>query len=171
MNFIVLFITLFGTIFGSTPNIGEGSFVLSGSIKDKDTNEPVSFAYIHLEELNRTAASDIDGLFELKNVPEGSYTLSIHRIGYKTQKRKIEISADLELSIKLTQTLLTTETIEVIGKNNELTGSNIEHISESVSGTSLRQNLGTTLANTLSNLPGVDQRSLEIQLQDLSYVV
>lgn len=160
MNFIVLFITLFGTIFGSTPDSGEGSFVLSGSITDKDTNEPVSFAYIHLEELNRTAASDIDGLFELKNVPEGSYTLSIHRIGYKTQKRKIEISADLELSITLTQTLLTTETIEVIAKNNELTGSNIEHISESVSGTSLRQNLGTTLANTLSNLPGVDQRSL-----------
>ena len=160
MNFLILFITLFGTVFGNSPNPEKGSFILSGLITDKEDNDPVSFAYIHLEELNRTTASDVDGLFELKNVPAGSYTLSIHRIGYKTQKRKIELNDDLQLSIKLTQTLLTSETIEVIGKNNELSGSNIEHVSESVSGTSLRQNLGTTLANTLSNLPGVDQRSL-----------
>ncbi len=160
MNFLVLFIALFGSVFGNIPNTGEGSFVLTGSITDKETNQPVSFAYIHLEELNRTSASDIDGLFELKNVPEGSYTLSIHRIGYKTQKRKIEIDDNLELKIELTQTLLTSETIEVIGKNNNITGSNIEHVSESVSGASLRRNLGTTLANTLANLPGVDQRSL-----------
>lgn len=160
MNFLILFITLFGILFGHSPNSGKGSFIVSGTITDKKTSEPVSFAYIHLEELNRTTASDIDGIFELKNVPEGSYTLSIHRIGYKTQKRKIELSADLKLSIKLTQTLLTSETIEVIGKNNDLTGSNVEHVSESVTGTSLRRNLGTTLANTLANLPGVDQRSL-----------
>ncbi len=160
MNSIILLITLLGTFFGGSPNSGEGSFILSGSITDKETSEPVSFAYIHLEELNRTAASDVDGLFEIKNIPEGSYTLSIHRIGYKTQKRKIELNGNLEINIELTQTLLTSETIEVIGKNNAITGSNIEHVSESVSGASLRRNLGTTLANTLSNLPGVDQRSL-----------
>lgn len=160
MNFLVLFISLLGIISGNIPDSGEGSFILSGIITDKETNEPVSFAYIHLEELNRTAASDVEGIFELKNIPSGSYTLSIHRIGYKTQKRKIELDNNLELNIKLTQTLLTSETIEVIGKNNDITGSNIEHVSESVSGASLRRNLGTTLANTLANLPGVDQRSL-----------
>jgi len=159
MHFLVLLITLFGISVGHPMNSEEGSLLISGSVIDKETSEPVSFAYIHLEELNRTTASDIDGLFELKNVPEGSYTLSIHRIGYKTQKRKIELDSNLKLNIELTQTLLTTETIEVIGKNNNLTGSNVEHVSESVSGASLRRNLGTTLANTLANLPGIDQRS------------
>jgi iron complex outermembrane receptor protein len=159
MNLLVLLITLFG-IFGNTPNTEKGSFIISGSVIDKETSEPISFAYIHLEELNRTTASDIDGVFELKNIPNGSYTLSIHRIGYKTQKRKIELEENLELKIELSQTILTSETIEVIGKNNDLTGSNIEHVSESVSGASLRRNLGTTLANTLANLPGIDQRSL-----------
>ncbi len=160
MSLLVALITLFGVFFGYNPDSGEGSFIISGSVTDSETSEPVSFAYIHLEELNRTTTSDIDGNFELKNIPEGAYTLSIHRIGYKTQKRKIELVDDLKLSVQLTQTVLASETIEVIGKNNDLTGSNIEHVSESVTGTSLRRNLGTTLANTLASLPGIDQRSL-----------
>lgn len=160
MNIIAVLLALFGVSFGYNPVSEEGSYILSGFVIDSETSEPVSFAYIHLEELNRTTTSDINGYFELKNIPEGAYTLSIHRIGYKTQKRKLELHADFELSIYLTQTVLSSEAIEVISKSNDLTGSNIEHVSESVTGSSLRRNLGTTLANTLSNLPGIDQRSL-----------
>ncbi|MEP1152111.1 MAG: TonB-dependent receptor [Balneola sp.] len=160
MSVLLIYIALLGTVIGTPNNSEEGSFLISGVIIDKESRETVPFAYVHLEELNRTTASNNEGVFELKNIPEGTFTVSIHRIGYKIQKKEIEVSGNLTLDIELTPTLLTTETIEVIGKNNELTGSSIGHISESVSGGSLRRNLGTTLANTLSNLPGIDQRSL-----------
>lgn len=160
MNSFLIFITLLG-IFSVNAELPEkGSFIVSGTIFDKEATETVPFAYIHLEELNRTTTSDIDGKFELRNIPEGSYTLSIHRIGYKTQKREIKLTEHLSLRIELTPTILSSETIEVVSSNTDLSGSNIGHISETVSGSSLRRNLGNTLANTLANVPGFDQRSL-----------
>lgn len=160
MNSFLIFLSLLGVFSGPTEFSGEGSFILSGTIFDKEAQETVPFAYIHLEELNRTTTSDIDGNFELKNIPEGNYTLSVHRIGYKTQKREINISDNLSLTIELTSTILSSETIEVVSSSTDLSGSNISHISETVSGASLRRNLGNTLANTLANVPGFDQRSL-----------
>lgn len=160
MNLIFLFLILLGSISGTPIDPWEDSFVISGSIVDKDTNEPIPFAYVHLEELNRTTTSNIRGEFELKNIPEGSYTVSFHRIGFKTQKRRVDLKENLFLEIRLTFSILTSETVEVIASNNILTGSNIAHASESVSGSSLRRDLGSTLANTLANIPGIDQRSL-----------
>src|SRR6056297_4363356 len=63
---------------------------LRGEIRDASTNEPVSFAYVHLEEINRTTTADRNGSFRFKNVPEGSYVISVHRIGYTTFTREIE---------------------------------------------------------------------------------
>ncbi len=145
---------------GMPNNPKEGSFTVSGTIIDKESDETVPFAYIHLEELNRTTVADNEGYFELNNIPEGDYTLSFHRMGYKTQKRYIEVIQNLILKIELTPSPLTAGTIEVISANNELTGANVGHVSKTVSGSTLRRDLGTTLANTLSNVPGIDQRSL-----------
>lgn len=160
MTSALLITTLFVSLFGTPVDSLESSMIISGNITDSETGVPVSFSYIHLEELNRTTTSNIEGYFELKNIPSGNYTLSIHRIGYKTQKRKIELENDLSLDISLTPTILSSETVEIIGSDNNLTGSNIGHASKSISGSSLRRDLGSTLANTLSNLPGIDQRSL-----------
>ncbi len=154
----ILFILL-GSFYTNAP--GENSFTVSGTIFDKESNERLSFSYVHLEELNRTAVADKEGSFQITNIPEGEYTFSFHRIGYKTQKRIVKISdKNVVLDIRLTPTTLSGETIEVIDVNKELTGANIGHASKSVAGATLRRNLGGTLAKTLSGLPGMDQRSL-----------
>lgn len=136
------------------------SYSISGNIFDKETNESIPFAYIHLEELNRTAVSTVDGEFEIKNIPSGTYTLTAHRIGYRTQSQKIEISSNnLELDIKLNVSVLSSEAIEVLGESEDLTGSGLEHASKKIFGSDLRRNLGSTLSETLTSLPGFDQRS------------
>lgn len=136
------------------------SYSISGNIYDKETNESIPFAYIHLEELNRTAVSTVDGEFEIKNIPSGTYTLTAHRIGYRTQSQKIEISNNnLELDIKLNVSVLSSEAIEVVGEAEDLTGSGLEHASKKIFGSDLRRNLGSTLSETLTSLPGFDQRS------------
>lgn len=160
MTSALLFATLLSSLWAFPVDSLENANTITGTISDTQTEAPVSFAYIHLEELNRTTTSNSEGYFELKNIPSGDYTLSIHRIGYKTQKREIELIVDLSLQIRLTPTILSSETVEIIASNNDLTGSSVGHVSKSISGASLRRDLGSTLANTLSNLPGVDQRSL-----------
>ncbi len=144
-----------------TSLLGQITTSIKGKIIDSSTKEPIPFVYLHLEELNRTTVSSIDGEFELKSIPSGTYTLTVHRIGYRTQSRTIEIANEaISITIPLTVSILSTSAIEVIGEKEELSGSGLEHASKKIFGSDLRRNLGTTLSETLANLPGFDQRTM-----------
>lgn len=139
----------------------DDSFILSGIVIDAETEEMVPFAYLHLEELNRTTVADADGLYEFNNVPAGRYTLSVHRVGYRTQNQEIVIeNSNKTLNIRLRPTVLGSQSIDVVGAGENLEGSNLEHASKKVFGSDLRRNLGTTLSQTLSNVAGFDERSM-----------
>lgn len=164
-----LLVPTLGLLFFSFIPLPEGeSTMVSGSITgaviDAETTEPVSFAYIHLEEINRTTTSDRNGIFEFRNIPAGVYTLAIHRIGYVTQNRSVRISDDdvSEIKITLQPTVLSGETIEVVADSDQLAGSNLEHASIKITGEQLRQDLGTTLSETLSNQAGFSERTMGV---------
>lgn len=140
----------------------EETGTLMGKVTDRDTGEPVAFAYLHLEELNRTITAHSDGTFEFSNVPAATYTLSAYRIGYQTISQTVTISNDetTEIFISLKPTVLSSEAVEVIGSTERGSGSSLEHASKTISGTKLRQDLGTTLASTLDEVPGFSSRSM-----------
>lgn len=147
--------------FSSGNAFADNRYLLSGTVLDSETGEPVSFAYVHIEELNRTAVADADGQYQLKNIPAGNFTLSIHRVGYRTQTKEISIKeADEVIDIKLRPTVLGSQSVDVVGAAENLEGSNLEHASKKVFGSELRRNLGNTLSQTLSNLPGFDERKM-----------
>lgn len=161
---LVLFlgIALFPLLTFSSAPEPENLEVLSGRVIDAETGEPVPYAYLHLEEINRTITTDRDGTFRFSNVPSGTVTLSIHRIGYINQTRRIsedELNGE-ELVIELTPSVISGSTVEVVGRQELVRGSNLEHASTKIIGTELRRNLGTTLAETLESQPGLDTRSM-----------
>ncbi|MTI86387.1 MAG: TonB-dependent receptor [Balneolaceae bacterium] len=160
MNYLALILLLLGVHLSDvTP--GEDSFIIKGTITDSESEEPISFAYVHLEELNRTVVAESNGYFELKNIPIGSYTLTVHRIGYLTQSQEITIvDKDIELQIRLHPTVLGSQSIEIVGETGRLEGSSLEDASRKVLGNDLRRNLGATLSETLANLPGFDERKM-----------
>ncbi len=135
---------------------------LNGRILDAETGEPVAYVYLHLEELNRTATSDREGRFHISNVPQGSFTLYLHRIGYTDQKRTIMVDVEEPDKLEFTMhaTALTGRAIEVIGRADELRGSHLEDASITVIGMELRKNLGSTLSETLASQPGFAQRAM-----------
>lgn len=146
----------------SSPLLGQSSsFSITGLVVDAELKRPIPFAYIHLEELNRTSVSSIDGNFEIKSLPTGTYTLTAHRIGFRTQSRVVELTnADLQITLELKASVLSSEAIEVIGESEKLNGSGLDHASKKIFGSDLRRNLGSTLSETLTNLPGFDQRTM-----------
>ena len=162
MRYLALTLLLLAGASLSGNALAENRYTLSGTITDAETGEPVSFAYVHIEELNRTVVADTDGYYELKNIPAGNFTLTIHRIGYRTQTKEIAIKeADETIDIVLSSTVLGSQSIEVVGQNDRnVEGSNLEHASKKVFGSELRQNLGNTLSQTLANLPGFDERKM-----------
>src|SRR5690625_874801 len=138
------------------------SGVIAGTVVDSENGEGVPFAYLHLEEINRTATTDRHGHYELRNVPNGTYTVVIHRIGYHSQSRTITIDEDRsdEITFTLTPAILSGEAVQVVADAESTTGSNLEHASVKISGEQLRQDRGTTLSSTLSNQPGFSERSM-----------
>ncbi|MFH5883411.1 TonB-dependent receptor [Halalkalibaculum sp. DA3122] len=140
----------------------EETGILAGTVTDRDTGEPVAFAYLHLEEINRTVTAHSDGSFEFTNVPTGSYTLSVYRVGYQTISQTVRVAENetTEIAVSLRPTVLNSEAVEVIATDERGTGSSLEHASKTISGTELRQDLGTTLASTLDEVPGFSSRTM-----------
>jgi iron complex outermembrane receptor protein len=135
--------------------------ILRGQAVDRDTNDPLAFVYLHLEELNRTTTAHTDGTFEFKNISEGRYTLTASRIGYQSVSQTVDITSGdtTMITLSLKSSVLSGATVEVLGRQ-EHRGANLEHASKSITGTALRQNLNTTLASTLENIPGISARKM-----------
>lgn len=140
----------------------ESSGDLTGIVVDVEDGEPISYAYIHAEQINRTTTTDRDGRFELKNLPAGSTTIHIHRIGYSSHRRIIEIKPDerTEITFQLTPTVLSGQTVEVVADADQTIGGNLEHASLKIVGERLRRDLDVTLSGTLSNQAGFSERSM-----------
>lgn len=162
----IVLISLLSLLFCFTSSIANSpsqkTGTLTGKVLDRESEEPISFAYLHVEELSRTIATHSDGTFELRNLPSGSFTISVQRIGYQTLSRTVEISDDetTNITITLKPTVLSSEAVEIVGQSERGQSSRLEHASKSISGTELRQDLSTTLANTLSDIPGLSSRSM-----------
>ncbi len=137
--------------------------VLTGRITDYRTGSPVSYVYLHLEKINRTATSDREGKFRLDNVPQGTWTLVLYRIGYVTQKRSIRIEPGEkhdDIEIVLQPAVISGMPIEIIANEEDVRGPRLEKSSVRISGPELRSNLGSTVAETIAGRPGFSQRTM-----------
>ena len=78
------FFTVFFLAFITLSNAqNTGSIV--GKLTDKDyNNEPLPFANVLIKDSEKGTTSDFDGLYELKNVAPGTYTVVYSFVGYET---------------------------------------------------------------------------------------
>ena len=78
-------------------------FHLQGNIKDAKTNELLEFATVLLknDSVQLHAISDTKGSFSIKNVPTGTYSLSISFIGYTPMHQSLSIHRDTTIAIAL----------------------------------------------------------------------
>ena len=60
--------------------------IISGLVKDKQTQQPIVGAAIQLIGTNLGAASDTNGLFVISKIPTKTYTVQVNCIGYEAQK-------------------------------------------------------------------------------------
>ena len=65
---------------------------LKGRVKDRQSQEPLIGATVHVVGSNVAAVTDIDGNFQLSGLADGIYDIEIKYIGYKTAvKRQVKI--------------------------------------------------------------------------------
>jgi len=85
-----------------------------GTIKDTN-NYPIDGASIVLNDSEFFGITNRIGLFEIRDIPLGKYTVSISHLGYKTLVKEIEIGEISEMSFVLDEDLLNLQTVIVTG--------------------------------------------------------
>ncbi len=90
-------------------------YKISGSVTSAD-NLPIANADVVIENMNISTATDKNGLFVIKDLPVGDYTLKIDASDFKPHFQKIKIiDSDLKFSIILYPILEKIDKVEIFG--------------------------------------------------------
>jgi hypothetical protein len=78
---------------------------ITGTVVDDSSNVPLENVNVFISQTTLGAGTDLHGCFEIKNVPQGSYSITASRIGYEVSKVQIVVTEDgisqFEIRLKL----------------------------------------------------------------------
>lgn len=86
---------------------------IQGRVIDSSTSRPLSNVVISIGDRIRGMTSE-DGVFVIRNLPAGQYTISLRRLGYNSQRRTITLSEDQTLSLNISLTAAPSTLAEVV---------------------------------------------------------
>ena len=75
-------------------------FILKGRITNSNTNEPLSFANLRIDESTFGTSANIEGNYELRLIPR-RYSIITSFIGFKSDTAEIDLAGNFTLNISL----------------------------------------------------------------------
>lgn len=173
MKQFILFCMLFASVVPSSiqaANDLKGS--IRGSVIDKKLQEPLPYVTVAIKQTNDElltgVVTDEDGNFKISEIPEGTYTVIVQFIGYKTHKVPLTISS-------------TSKNIDLGILQLEEDVASLDEVTVTAERTTIQQKLdrkvitvgkdlttsGPTAADIMNNLPSVnvDQQTGTISLR------
>ncbi|MBA3889437.1 MAG: TonB-dependent receptor [Gemmatimonadaceae bacterium] len=143
--------------FHPTDVSAQGVGAIRGVVVDAASGAPVPAALVRLAERHRAEPTHDDGAFVLRNVPAGSYALTVQRLGYSPQTRTVEVIAGdtVAVRIELQQAAVRLGPQVVTGTITSRAGEEILSPASVLSEAQLERQLSTTVASTLDGTPGV----------------
>ncbi|MCO6498996.1 MAG: TonB-dependent receptor [Vicingus serpentipes] len=111
-----IFLTFFTTIIVVVVNAG----TIKGVVKSGE--EAVAFANVGLVGTTYGVACDINGVFTLKGIPVGKYTVQISAVGYKNYRQNLLVKEEetISLNIVIEKTAASLEEVVVTGTLTEV---------------------------------------------------
>ncbi|AXE19501.1 hypothetical protein DR864_18035 [Runella rosea] len=131
---------------------------VSGYIKDASDGESLIGVSVYVREIGNGTVTNDYGYYAL-NLPTGTYTLVFNYIGYEKIEKKIELTADLKLSLELKDESLKLQEVVIKTTKEDENVKNIEMSVNKVEMKTIRQMpalLGEVdLVRSIQLLPGV----------------
>ena len=116
-RFLLLVFTLVSTF--AFAQKGGPVYDISVNITDAQTKEPIIMGSVLLSPLGQYAVTDMKGKANIKNVPVGTYTLTVTYVGYETYTTQVAISnKNLDLNIRMSEASLALKEVSVTAKQN-----------------------------------------------------
>lgn len=137
---------------------------ITGTIQDKQNNEPLIGATVAIKGTSIGTVTDIDGKFNLVINQQPPFTLAISYIGYTTQEFEIKSAADLKRTFAVK--LATEEKVmtDVVVVDTRITQKQKESplTVESMGLQAIKQTASSTFYEGLGNLKGVDMTAASL---------
>ena len=137
-----------------TVALGEAAaqkFILSGTVTDRSTGEPVDFATVVIEGSGQWAVADAKGSFSIKNVPAFKTRVTVSSLGYVSWSREVVIQKDItNFKIALDPDNLALEGATVTAKED----ANSATTSRTIDKTAIEHIQMMNVADVSSLLPG-----------------
>jgi iron complex outermembrane recepter protein len=127
-------------------------FSVSGTVKDRATNEVLVGATVQLKNQKKFSVTDEQGRFEIKGI-SGQQTLLIKFLGYQDHQVEVNVSGDIQLEIVAEEnSQLTDEVVVMATRASEKSASTFTNISKA---TIQKQNFGQDLPFVLNWTPSL----------------
>lgn len=94
---------------------------LRGTVYDKVTTQPISFATIKLEGASLGTSSDINGFFSLADIPPGTYSVVVSYLGYEDFKSQVTLAkGDIQfLNVYISENVTNIGEVVISGKKQQ----------------------------------------------------
>ncbi len=129
---------------------------ISGTVCDIKNNELMPNVYVYIPDLQKGTVTNINGVYELNNLPNGFLKIQYSFLGYKTQINTIELkNTTLEVNVKLEITAIQTQEVIVSGGQ---AGSQHEHAIkiETLNKEALNNASDDNVIKKLTQIAGID---------------
>ena len=151
-----------GALMLLTPLVASGD-TLSGRVVARD-GHAVAGATVVVVELHRVALTQTDGQFRFADMPAGSYTVTVRRLGFAPLARQVSVAASTTLDLTLERTSVWVEPVTVTATRAPLDVFSSPLPTEALSEDRLRRAQSVSLAHALAQLPGINALSTGQQI-------
>jgi len=130
---------------------------ISGKLIDNETQQPIIGGNVYISKLEKGAITNLDGEFELNNIPDGEFNMVISFIGYTTSTVSITSTSTLNnpIIIELQPSAIEMEEIIVSTPFHKLQSENVVKV-ERESLKNLKRAGAVTLAEGITQIAGVE---------------
>ena len=101
----------------ATSIIGQ-SYTVKGKVITDHDGEAASFAIVSIQNQELRTLCDINGNFELRNIPAGKHTLGVECLGYAKLKKSIVVSKTQSIQLQLQSSSFALPEFEVMAKRS-----------------------------------------------------
>jgi iron complex outermembrane recepter protein len=148
-------ITLIALVLATQNGYAQNS--IKGTIEDEQTKEGLINASVYITDLKIGATADMNGRYELTNIPNGTYLFEVKYVGYKNKTARIKIDNNKQQDFLLNAAVseLSEVIVTAVTRSTELKQSPL--IIKPVDKNQLNQTTSTNLIDGLKNIAGINQ--------------
>ncbi len=160
--FLLVISSIFFGLFAAANNTPSATLLkgnFSGTITDVKTGRPLAGCTIYITDVKIGTASDNEGNYILKNIPEGNHLIEVSHIGYTTVVENVLINSDTKKNFSLAESVVESNAVIVTGVTGATQLKKVPFAVSVLRKQDFFQNTSTNIIESLTKIGGVSTLS------------